>query len=1123
MRAANLWRQQPWVGVLAGVFVACGGSGDGGGGPYSLGENIAIRVQPSSIVFPAVGVDNVAVERVTVEHVGDGGTLNVTALALDTESPGEFMLCAPGTDVTTCIAPGAMALEPGDTQEFQVFYTPKDATSDRGHVVLQHNATNQDPVTSKGVTRIPITTMTAASQVYVSPNYLDFGPVRENEERTLDATIINGGTKGAQVTAIGFSGATSPDFEWGQKPEEPIDLAANGRSSFSVRYRPTPNPDGQSLTDEGRVEIYYVEEGSTDERLIEVRLAGYLTAPEITVLPGAIDFGWVLVGQNYDRALTLRNDGTEPLHIANIYLSELSNDFIGLRNLPEQFPHELLPAEGDALGESAMVLVTFQATEPFPLSTDPIGTVVIESDDRDEALLSVPVYARLQAPALVATPSDLVDFGVVPLYDTRQKQVTLFNAGQADLWVDSVAIDDNPTDEFVIRPLPSFPPLADPAGRGVIAAGTSVVLALEFTNNGPAQGEQWGNLHIVSNDPNTPALDIALKATRTGAPECRARLNPTMLDFGIVPHGSQKTQAINIESYGSGHCSFRSSAIGACGGLPIPGFGATCDPNSQINQNFAVTAQPIPTPLGLQSGTSTPVSITFTPPENVPLIPDFDVYYGFFRVTVYDPNVGDGGCTSDTDCPTDRKCYGGFCGFTLPNVPATGTVQPNLTAKSGVSDISVLPEEIDFGLVTIGCRSQEMTITVYNTGTAPLQMSDVHLEGCGPEFDISGLPPLPADVSANQPLTVKVVYVPQDLGEDACTVVIASSDRDTPTFTVPLRGEGTHETHHVDVFTQISGQNVDILFVVDDSGSMCEEQDRLASNMESFIQHAQQWGNSYQIGVISVCINAEQCDGPGELKTEYGETERWVEPTTWPHFQSNVELGCSGNSDAQEAGLEAARKALTLPIAHTSQTACNADADCQAPDTCMEWHGQKRCGGWNAGFLRDDAALELVFLSDEEDQSTPTPDFYVDFFRSIKGFANTNLFHAHSIVGDEGGGCGDSNSGGTTADGGDRYIYVTDATGGVFESICNDSFASALSEIGNIAFGLKVQFFLTRAAEPSTVVVTVNGVRCTYGYDFDQPSNSIIFQGREGEPDPCRLPQPGDEIVVEYDAICYTP
>ena len=60
----------------------------------------------------------------------------------------------------------------------------------------------------------------------------------------------------------------------------------------------------------------------------------------------------------------------------------------------------------------------------------------------------------------------------------------------------------------------------------------------------------------------------------------------------------------------------------------------------------------------------------------------------------------------------------------------------------------------------------------------------------------------------------------------------------------------------------------------------------------------------------------------------------------------------------------------------------------------------------NAGFLREDAKLYIICISDEQDQSRGNPDFYVDFFSSIKGYHNTEMLKVSAIVGDAPNGCG---------------------------------------------------------------------------------------------------------------------
>jgi hypothetical protein len=154
----------------------------------------------------------------------------------------------------------------------------------------------------------------------------------------------------------------------------------------------------------------------------------------------------------------------------------------------------------------------------------------------------------------------------------------------------------------------------------------------------------------------------------------------------------------------------------------------------------------------------------------------------------------------------------------------------------------------------------------------------------------------------------------------------------------------------------------------------------------------------------------------------------------------------------------------------------------------------------------------LVFVSDEEDQSPGPLNFYIDFFKSIKGFANENMMHAHAIVGDAPGGC-DSNSG--SADAGNRYIEVAHETGGEVGSICATNFSSVLASIGDVAFGLKVQFFLSAVAESGTVKVWVDGSECLFGWNYQEDSNSVIFD----ENGVC-MPQEGQVIDIYYKMLC---
>ena len=155
-------------------------------------------------------------------------------------------------------------------------------------------------------------------------------------------------------------------------------------------------------------------------------------------------------------------------------------------------------------------------------------------------------------------------------------------------------------------------------------------------------------------------------------------------------------------------------------------------------------------------------------------------------------------------------------------------------------------------------------------------------------------------------------------------------------------------------------------------------------------------------------------------------------------------------------------------------------------------------------------------MTDEEDQSPGELPFYENFLKSIKGVFNSNLLHVHTIVGPAGG-C-QSSAGDAVA--GYRYIDMANATGGNAISICESDFATGLQTIGEIAFGLKVQFFLSRLAQEETLEVKVEGVPCDAAsgdnWSYDPLGNSIVFNDSGA----C-MPQPGEDIWIHYETVCF--
>jgi len=149
--------------------------------------------------------------------------------------------------------------------------------------------------------------------------------------------------------------------------------------------------------------------------------------------------------------------------------------------------------------------------------------------------------------------------------------------------------------------------------------------------------------------------------------------------------------------------------------------------------------------------------------------------------------------------------------------------------------------------------------------------------------------------------------------------------------------------------TESFDPQMDILFVVDDSGSMSSHQDNLARNMGVFAQAFAKRNLSYHLGVISTDIgkNGELLGQPKfvDNKTKNGLRK----------FSANILLGTNGSATEQ----------VFDPLYEAFQP-----------------HNLK---GANKGFLREGGFLVVIFITDAEDQSyKQTAQSTFDFLASLK-------------------------------------------------------------------------------------------------------------------------------------------
>lgn len=288
-------------------------------------------------------------------------------------------------------------------------------------------------------------------------------------------------------------------------------------------------------------------------------------------------------------------------------------------------------------------------------------------------------------------------------------------------------------------------------------------------------------------------------------------------------------------------------------------------------------------------------------------------------------------------------------------------------------------------------------------------------------------------------------------------------------------------TEATDEYQQEAASSVDILWVVDNSQSMGQEQELLAQNFQQFInrlttcgspedlcdletQRCSQSGEpcqapNFHVGVVStdprdegrlravgVCAPTSggqpangrfrYCAGrpgdcgpnpedpnadPENTTCSFASPLRFVTPNT-PNpvgaFSQLVRFQLAGGQAAREEGVSTAARALGEGRVRQSD---GTYAPVDAPPE-------------NAGFVRDEATLFVIFVSDEEDSSFgPVAHFYRTF-EQLKEKGNEARVSLSAIVGDpdpdgptgeEPGGCGLDATDGRSGAPGPRYVALS--------------------------------------------------------------------------------------------------
>ncbi|KHD87877.1 MAG: hypothetical protein OM95_12555 [Bdellovibrio sp. ArHS] len=304
-------------------------------------------------------------------------------------------------------------------------------------------------------------------------------------------------------------------------------------------------------------------------------------------------------------------------------------------------------------------------------------------------------------------------------------------------------------------------------------------------------------------------------------------------------------------------------------------------------------------------------------------------------------------------------------------------------------------------------------------------------------------------------------------------------------------------------------KKIDILWVIDNSGSMETSQNNLASNFQSFINRFNQYNYDFHMAVTTTdawekqfhsdSVKARIRDGarletsPGNyVTTSSGVFVMDKQTANLSNvFSTNIKQGTLGNGD--ERAFESFKQSLLEPF--------------------------------NVNFRRSEAFLAVIIVSDEEDFSGSsesafedasknyTVQSYVDFLDGFTNVAANGKNYSVSVISVPDAACKTQLS----TDGFQRKIstrlpQLADLTGGVKGSLCSN-FGDTLELISDSIIQLSAVFKLNREPQVDTIKVTVDGVTvnndATNGWTYNASDLTITFHGTS-------VPGANANIQIDY-------
>lgn len=402
-------------------------------------------------------------------------------------------------------------------------------------------------------------------------------------------------------------------------------------------------------------------------------------------------------------------------------------------------------------------------------------------------------------------------------------------------------------------------------------------------------------------------------------------------------------------------------------------------------------------------------------------------------------------------------------GLVLSNDPSDEVATVDLVGFGAVPELAIDPATYDFGSQYVGCPEGK-EVTLSNVGTDDLVITDVQYAEATGQLSLDAPLGLPLTLVPGDSVPVWVDFAAS--AEITTTGYLSVTSNDPRgVVTATQTADSAFSAWIEDQFTVPVDPPVDIVFAVDQSCSMDGHAAQLAGSFGSLIGAIQQVTSGWRIGVVTTTSG---CFNGGFLSSST--------PNLLQVFRDAVSYGTDGTGETERLF-----QMVQVAMANTLPGKCNA------------------------GFLRPDALLHVVLVSDEFEQSGIAPGMFAWNVASYK--ASQSLVKVSGII------C--PPSGCPVADGSDGgYAEAIALTGGVRGNVMASDWSQLAHDLAVASLAQLNRYPLSHDPAPGSIVVYVNGTQWPSGWHYDASTHELVFD---------LTPPQGATLQVGYGALVSCP